>query len=425
VRMRIEDKWSHVKLGEIAQFRNGVNYNKSNFGKGIKVINVKDFQNRLKPVYSELEEINPAGVVREDHLLRENDILFVRSNGNRELIGRSLLITGASEPITHSAFTIRIRFTKTKTDPKFYIYLFRSNLMRDTLSAHGSGTNISNLNQDILSNLEVPLPPENTQRQIAAILSAYDDLIENNIRRIEILEEMARSLYREWFVNFRFPGHKKVRMVDSQIGRIPVGWEGRFGDLIDLHRESINPAQTPDEEFEHFSIPAFDNARNFSIELGSTILSGKYIIDDSCVLLSKLNPRIPRIWMPFPTSKHRAITSTEFLVIKPNFGIAREFIYEMCCSEEFLQRFASLALGTSTSHQRVKPNDFLQIPMPIPAVPLIERWAELSKPMLHLSECLRKRNQWLVKIKSLLLPKLISGEIDVSRFPEKEMEVTV
>ena len=92
--------------------------------------------------------------------------------------------------------------------------------MRQIFSSQGSGTNINNLNQRILEELQDPLPPIPTQRKIAAILSAYDDLIENNTRRIKILEEMAQALYRVWFVDFRFPGHEKVPMVDSPLGEL-------------------------------------------------------------------------------------------------------------------------------------------------------------------------------------------------------------
>ena len=229
-------RWETLALGNLAEFRNGINYNKDNFGRGIKVINVKDFQDYSIASFENLDEVNLSGVIKEKDLLRAGDIIFVRSNGNRELIGRSLFIKNIQESVTHSAFTIKLRFTSNQVIPRFYAYLFRSSLMRQTFSVYGNGTNISNLNQGILSNLEVPLPPLPIQRKIAGILSAYDDLIENNTRRIEILEEMARSIYREWFVKFRFPGHEQVQMVDSELGLIPEGWEIKpVEELLSYH----------------------------------------------------------------------------------------------------------------------------------------------------------------------------------------------
>jgi type I restriction enzyme S subunit len=119
-----------------------------------------------------------------------------------------------------------------KVVPDFLYYSL--SLRREEFLSLGAGTGVRTpiLNKTAFSELSIELPPLETQRKIASILSVYDDLIENNTRRIKILEEMARMIYREWFVNFNFPGHEKVRMVDSPIGKIPEGWEVR--DLLDL-----------------------------------------------------------------------------------------------------------------------------------------------------------------------------------------------
>ncbi len=244
-----QSRWETVPLGTLVQLRNGINYTKDNFGRGIKIISVKNFQDYLFPKYEDLDEINPEGIIREESLLRDGDIVFVRSNGNRELIGRSLFIRGLKEKVTHSAFTIKVHFNSDIVLPRFYAYLFRTSLIRQGLSAYGSGTNISNLNQEILSNLQVPLPPLSFQKRIVEILSAYDDLIENNTRRIRILEEMAQVLYSEWFVKFRFPGHEKVKMVESELGMVPEGWElTTLGRLIEFKKcKKPNATQpTPD-----------------------------------------------------------------------------------------------------------------------------------------------------------------------------------
>lgn len=251
------------------------------------------------------------------------------------------------------------------------------------------------------------------QWRIGRILSAYDELIENSQRRIEILEAMAQALYREWFVKFRFPGHEKVKWVTSRLGEMPQGWEGHFGDLATIDRKGINPFEFPGEMFEHFSIPAFDNWHQPAMELGEEILSGKYLIDDSCVLLSKLNPRIPRIWLPAPSGQYRAITSTEFLGLRPQPGVTREFIYAKCCSEEFAGQFGSLAIGTSTSHQRVKPENLLTMESRVPDSKNIALFTHLVSPMLSLSQRLRSQIQNLRRTRDLLLPRLMSGELRV------------
>lgn len=289
--------WPRRRLGELAEFRNGVNYNKSSFGEGIKVVGVSDFQNYTKPRYAELAQINPKGIVTERNILHDGDIVFVRSNGNRELIGRSLLIENPREEVTHSAFTIRLRFTSDDVNPKFYAYCFRTAIIRQGLTAAGGGTNISNLNQDILNALEVPFPPLPVQERIAAVLSAYDEMIANGQRRIEILEQMARSLYREWFVDFRFPGHEKVKFVDSALGRIPEGWEAkRLGDIAEDVRRNVPKGRLSEAQpyvgLEH--IPrrslALDNWATTS-DLGSNKLEFK----KGEVLFGKIRPYFHKV----------------------------------------------------------------------------------------------------------------------------------
>jgi len=301
------------------------------------------------------------------------------------------------------------------------------------------GATMASLNQEILERIELPLPSLPIQRRIAGILSAYDELIENSQRRIRILETMARALYREWFVHFRFPGHDhpagqpdrtaagrpagvsasdgaspSVPRVPSPLGEIPEGWEvKKLGEIVTMHREGINPSGFPSEQFEHFSIPSFDEGRMPAIDLGATILSNKYLIDESCVLLSKLNPRIPRVWLPSPTGTRRTITSTEFLVLRPKAGFSREFIYAKCCSDEFAGQFASLAIGTSTSHQRVKPENLLAMPSTVPSREAVEQFTKLATPILSMSEQLRAKTQTLRRTRDLLLPRLLSGQIDV------------
>jgi hypothetical protein len=146
--MSAKVKWPIKKLGDLAEFRNGVNYNKSSFGEGIKVVGVSDFQDYTKPRYAELEQINPKGIVTERNILHDGDIVFVRSNGNRELIGRSLFIEQPPEEVTHSAFSIRLRFTSREVYPKFYAYCFRTPLIRQGLTACGGSSAKPILRQD-------------------------------------------------------------------------------------------------------------------------------------------------------------------------------------------------------------------------------------------------------------------------------------
>jgi hypothetical protein len=250
-----------------------------------------------------------------------------------------------------------------KTFDPLFVYYALSMLAPDVASlAAGAATPI--INKSRFSELTIRVPPLFLQSRIASILSAYDDLIENNTQRIAILEAMARALYHEWFVHFRFPGHEDVPLVDSHLGPIPEGWEvAPFGQIARVQGGSLDPSQYPSEVFAHFSFPAFDADQMPTLEQGSEILSNKLRFEIPCVLLAKLNPRIPRIW-PVVTASHATpICSTEFLPLMAGEPFSPSLLAAFCKTPEFGGRFKSMALGTSTSHQRVKPRDLGAMPV--------------------------------------------------------------
>ena len=284
------------------------------------------------------------------------------------------------------------------------------------LGAYSTGTTVSHLNMRDIRNLALPrLPPLSTQRKIAAILSNYDDLIENNTRRIKIFEEMAKAIYREWFVEFRFPGHENVKMVESELGLIPQGWQiVKLSDIVELTRKGITPSKFPKETFAHFSIPAFDNGGLPTLDAGDSIKSSKYVVPPDCVLMSKLNPQIPRVWLPFINTVHRPIASTEFLIIKPKSRVDCVHLFHLFQSLEFSREFSVQRLGTSRSHQRVSSEGFLGMPVLLPNKSFLNEFQEKVNPIVNLCNTLRLKNTNLRQTRDVLLPKLISGEFDVS-----------
>lgn len=224
--------WESICLSDIAEFSNGVNFRKESYGKGVKLISVSDFGNRFYPNYSDLEEIK-ANVVRSSNYLENGDIIFVRSNGNKELVGRCMLINDVPCKTTYSGFCIRCRVKdQAKVFPKYLAYYFKTNVFRQAIAGNTVGANIQNLSQGRLSSHCFNLPDLPTQHRIASILSAYDDLIENNQKQIKLLEEAAQRLYKEWFVDLRFPGWEKTKIVDG----VPEGWEklplSSFADIV-------------------------------------------------------------------------------------------------------------------------------------------------------------------------------------------------
>lgn len=398
--------WDRGELGSLAEFRNGVNYTKDNFGKGIKIINVKDFQDYSVPNYIELDEINPDGVVSERNHLQENDIVFVRSNGNKELIGRSLMLLSLPpEPVTHSAFTIRARIISPKAFPRFFSYVLRSDLIRQVLSAQGNGTNISNLNQAILSQLQVPIPPLPTQRRIASILSTYDDLIENNTRRIEILEEMARRLYEEWFVRFRFPGHEEASFVETGQGLLPEGWRVLpLADVADLKwgDTSITKKAYVEEGYVAYSAAGPDGFLSY------------YDFNRKGIVLSAIGANCGTTW--FALEKWSCIKNTIRYWAKTN-ALSDEYLFLATKGKDFWPKRGS-------AQPFISQGDARRCSIVVPPTDLVKRFNSIAEPAFNLTDSLVKKNANLRAQRDLLLPKLISGQIDVSHAEEMATEET-
>ncbi len=396
--------WPQTTLGEIAEFRNGVNYTKDNFGCGVKVINVKDFQDYSTPKYNELEEIKPDGVVKDQSLLHQGDIVFVRSNGNRELIGRSMMILEPpGTPITHSAFTIRVRFRPNeRINDRFYFYVMRSGLIRQILSSQGSGANISNLNQDILAQLKLPVPPLATQQCIASILSTYDDLMENNTRRIAILEEMARRLYEEWFVCFRFPGHEDAKFVD--------GLSERWVEKELQEVAHLTMGQSPKSEFyntEGQGLPFHQGVSNFGAFFPADRLfcSVENRLAEAGDILFSVRAPVGRINL-----------ATKKIVIGRGLSAIRsKSEHQVFLLSQLRHRFAEEdCMGSGAIFNSITKKDLQTVTVPTPTPDLVERFEAIAEPYWQTIRLLSSKNTNLRAQRDLLLPRLISGEIDIA-----------
>ena len=234
-------KWEKVRLGDIADFSNGINFSKEDYAKGVKLIGVSNFADNYFPKYGELEEVKDD-VVRDKDYLKDGDIVFVRSNGNKELVGRCMLISNPKEKVTFSGFCIRARFKDlSKNNPFFWNYHFKTGIFRRKIAGTAVGANIQNLSQGRLSGYEVLVPNKIIQDKIVSTLLIYDRLIENNQKQIKLLEEAAQRLYKEWFVDLRFPGHEDVEIVDG----LPRGWVWKRLDEI----ADVIMGQSPKSEF--------------------------------------------------------------------------------------------------------------------------------------------------------------------------------
>ena len=284
----------------------------------------------------------------------------------------------------------------------------------------GGGSVFGNARKEDLQSLEIIWPALEVRRAIAHILGTLDDKIELNRRMNQTLEAMAQALFKSWFADFE--PFREQGMHDSSLGEIPVGWEvGKISDIAVLNRESINPSDYPNEVFDHYSIPAFDEGHMPKAEIGGQIKSNKFKVQLEAVLISKLNPRFLRIWLPFDNGSCRPVCSTEFLVVTPKEKMGREYLYSLFSSDSFQAIFSTLVTGTSGSHQRVKPEDLMAINTVIPPVKVSTSFSNAVRPLLTLINRNLTQNGTLGRIRDALLPKLLSGEIRVKN-AEKSLE---
>jgi type I restriction enzyme S subunit len=287
-----------------------------------------------------------------------------------------------------------------------------------------------------------PIPPLAEQKAIAAVLGALDDKIELNRRMNATLEAMARALFQSWFVDFdpvraKSDGGTPVALDpataalfpdcfnDSEVGRIPKGWAvGAVSDLATLNRGAVIPSDFPTETFDHFSLPAFDNGRTPKAELGSAIMSNKFTVTPNSVLLSRLNPHIPRIWLPDLHDSRRSICSTEFMVACAKPSVSREYLFSLFASSAFASIYGTLVTGTTGSHQRIRPESVLDMKVVIPSPSLMRAFTDITKPMFGRINRNTEQSRTLETLRETLLPKLLSGELSVLKTKNSYAEST-
>jgi type I restriction enzyme S subunit len=229
--------WSLRKVQELLAepVRNGIYKKKEFYGRGQKIVNMGELFAHDFISNQEMKRVELNSYELEKYLVKDGDLLFARRSLVLEGSGKCSLVVRPSESTTFESSIIRARLNQNEALPRFYYYFFHSPPGHALMASIATRTAVSGIRGSDLVLLEVPHPPLPTQRKIAAILSAYDDLIENNARRIAILEDMAQAIYREWFVHFRFPEHAGVRMVESELGHVPEGWEIKsFSEIADF-----------------------------------------------------------------------------------------------------------------------------------------------------------------------------------------------
>jgi len=304
---------------------------------------------------------------------------------------------------------LKLRVNTDIADPLYIYFYFAGRDGVEHVKSYAKGAAVPGISLGILKGLKIALPPLHVQRRIASILSAYDDLIENNTRRIAILEEMARRLYEEWFVHFRFPGHE----VAGRDDKLPNGWERvPLKEIASVNPESIKPRSAP-SSINYIDIASVSPGRIDQIQAMNfvdapsrarrKITSGDILW--SCVRPNRRSHAL--VLSPEPDT----VASTGFAVLRAE-KVPHSYLYQAVTTDAFVAYLVNHATGAA--YPAVKQTDFEVAQITVPSSGLLKKFAGIAEPMVALAHVLFQRNTNLRTQRDLLLPKLVSGEIDVS-----------
>ena len=308
----------------------------------------------------------------------------------------------------------------TKLDADFLLYSLLSNDLQSQIKGFGSGSTVEHMRLEDIPALEFNVPSLPVQRRIAGTLATYDDLIENSQRRIKILESMARALYREWFVHFRFPGHENHPRVASPLGEIPKGWEvKRLAEVAEtLRGRSYRSADLTEEG----GLP-FLNLKCLERD-GGFRRSGikRYVGDFKDIHVAKKGDivmavtdmtqerRIVARAALVPTlDKEFGIFSMDLVRIEPKAAMPKAYLYSLLRFSSFADEIKQHANGANVLH--LSPERITEFVFPSPPSVLATGFAITVEPMLEEIDCLVNRIDNLRRTRDLLLPRLLSGQI--------------
>lgn len=304
-------------------------------------------------------------------------------------------------------------------DPLYLFYALQSDFGQGELKARASGTTVLGIKQSELRKVRIPVFPLPVQQRVAGILSTYDELIENSQRRIKILEAMARALYREWFIHFRFPGHDSVPRVASSLGEIPQGWEVKRLDEVCRSIQDGDWIETKDQGGEDYRLVQISN-----VGVGAFIETGNYrfVTQDTfdrlrCteivpgdLLVARMPTPIGRGWLA-TKMPWKMITAVDVAIIRAEPSALHPlFLVQAWNEPSNLQRIAAQASGTT--RLRITRRELAAMEFIVPPIEVQQRFVAVVEPQSVMIETLRQQIQNLLRTRDLLLPRLLSGQVN-------------
>lgn len=400
--VKLEDISANIQTGPFGSQLHQSDYSES----GIPVVMPKDL---IDGHISEdtIARVNSTHIARLcRHKIEIGDILYSR----RGDVGRCAFATAKEQGWLCGTGCLRVTINAKKAVPQFVFYQLQMPHTVGWVVNHAVGSTMLNLNTSILSNIPLSIPSLETQRRIASILSAYDDLVENNRKQIKLLEEAAQRLYKEWFVDLRFPGWETAEIVDG----VPVGWRRcnlsdvlLFNPKVSLSKDRVKQCVPMSALSTTSMVIDFDDVTETVSNSGSKFQNGD-------TLLARITPCLENGKTAFVAgleSDEGAVGSTEFIVMRSKV-LNSYMVYLLARTDDF-RKMAINSMTGSDGRQRAQVDKIQMYPYLLPNQSIIDEFEGIVKPIF---DTIMNKNTASIKLKEArdrLLPKLMSGEIEV------------
>ncbi|NFO15081.1 hypothetical protein FDB34_12915 [Clostridium botulinum] len=351
----IPNEWDIVHLGNMMDFKNGLNYGKNDIGEEIKILGVGDFKTNFYLDTNDLKKIECSNF-DENYLLENGDLIFVRSNGNKELIGRVLYCDNIEEKVTYSGFTIRGRVKSNDFIDKYCAYYCSSNLVRKQYMKNGGGTNINNLSQGILSNIEITKPSTKEQMKMVKIISTFDRLIELKEKFLQEKQKQKKGLMERLLSGkVRLSGFNKTwnKVKINKILNVR-NEKSEVTEKLELYSLTIEDGVTPKSDRYNREFLVKNDDKKYKVTKYNDIVYNPANLRFGAIALNKVETSV--LLSPI----------YETLYVQDNNKYDIDFIASILTSERQIRKFSTMAEGTLVERMAVKIKDFTNFKINIP-----------------------------------------------------------
>ncbi len=398
-KVKLKNKWRMVKLEDICgEFRNIYEPNQDDM---LAYLGMEHIEQQTLQIGSIGKSSDTES---SKYKFKSGDILF----GKLRPYFRKVIIPKFDGVCSTEFAVIR---SKNGNNQRFIYYLMANNNFINAVNQTTQGTRMPRAKWNIMGKLKVTIPENiKIQKKIVSILSAYDDLIENNTKRIKILEETAQAIYKEWFVNFHFPGYEKVKMIDSgsEFEKVPEGWEvKRIDNLVNIKKNKFIKNK-------HESLPLLDMARiprkSFAISMfgnSNELTTARIIFNKYDILFGSIRPYFHKVIFALDSG----VTNTSVFVLETKEKELLSFSISLFFNEETV-KFAVQNSG-GTKMPVIKWNILKNMEYVHPSKKTVKQFNKITMPVLEEIVNLNNQNQNLRQTRDLLLPKLVGGEIEI------------